>query len=90
MIAIIKYKKQTRVVFILGRNNNKYYCLSSEKIPEGIALPLSKILYSIEDLGGRIEILKKKFAPIYKLALRVFDTKDVKIIETYDRTKSDS
>jgi hypothetical protein len=90
MIAIINYKERMRVVFILGQDSNKVYCLASERIPEEIADHLSKILYSVEDLGSRIEILRQKFAPIYKTALRVFNSKDMRIVETYDKTAKSS
>ena len=87
MIAIVKYKERTRVVFILGQEGSKVYCLSSEKIPEGVAVPLSKILYPIKDLGSRIAILKEEYPAIYRLAMRVLDSKKLRIIEKYEQPK---
>jgi len=87
MIAIVKYKERARVVFILGQEGSKVYALTSERIPEPLASPLSKILYETEDLGYRIGILKEQFPTIYKLALRVFDSKQLKIIEKYEKPR---
>ena len=85
MIAVINYQNRLRVVFILGQEGGHYYCLASEKIPEKVVPPLSKILYSIEDLGKRIEILRDEFAPIYKTAFRKLKVADVSIVEVHER-----
>jgi len=87
MVAIIKYKNKLRVVFILGRDKGKLYVLSSEQIPEPLAAPLSKILYGIESLGKRIEVLKDEFTPIYKSALRILDADKTVVVESYDKPK---
>ena len=90
MVAIIKYKERLRVVFILGQDSGKIYCLTSHKIPENLAAPLSRTLYPIESLGKRIEILKDEFPSIYRSAFRVLDVKSVNIVEAYEQPKSNS
>jgi hypothetical protein len=91
MLAVIKYKEEDlRVVFILGRDGGKVYCLASEKIPEPIVPVLSKILSQTKDLGNRVAALKKDFEPIYKSAFRAFDESQFQVIQTYDQRVSAS
>lgn len=85
MIAVVKHNKVMRVVFILGQNGGKMYCLASEKVPGHLAPSLSRILDTIEGLGKKIEVLKDQFAGIYRYAFRVFDSSSVKIVKTYDK-----
>lgn len=85
MIAVIKFKKDLRVVFILGQSEGKIYCLASEKIPSHLAPSLSRTMNSINDLGKKIATLKDQFAFIYRHAFRVFDSTSVKIVKTYDK-----
>lgn len=83
MIAQISYKDKLRIVLILGHENNKIYLLSSENVPDDMALDIKQSLSKFNSLKDKIILLKTDFSEVYNRAIRILPKESVIIINEY-------
>jgi hypothetical protein len=84
MIAQISYQEKLRIVLILGYENDKIYLLSSENVPDDIALDVKQSLSKLDNLKDKIVLLKTNFSEVYNRAIRILPKESVVIINEYE------
>jgi len=84
MIAQISYQEKLRIVLILGYENDKIYLLSSENVPDDIALDVKQSLSKLDNLKDKIVLLKNNFSEVYNRAIRILPKESVVIINEYE------
>lgn len=84
MIAQISYKDKLRIVLILGYENDKIYLLSSENVPDDMALDIKQSLSKLNNLKDKVVLLKTDFSEVYNRAIRILPKESVTIINEYE------
>lgn len=84
MIAQISYQEKLRIVLILGCENDKIYLLSSENVPDDIALDIKQSLSKLNNLKDKIVLLKTDFSEVYNKAIRILPKELVTIVNEYE------